>query len=286
MKDLSRLSLNQMTTEHWGVREAVEGCARADIPYIGLWRHKVTEIGLRESARAVRDAGLEVSSLCRGGMFPAATAKERDANLDDNRRAIEEASELSTDVLVLVCGGMVDRDLDGARQQVEDAIAQLIPFAEQHGVRLAIEPLHPAFAADRSVIATLGQANDIAERLGSPWVGVAIDAYHVWWDPKLYEEIERARGYTLGYHIDDWLVPNENPLMGRGMMGDGVIDLDRIGNAVDAAGYTGPIEVEIFNQAIWDTPGDQVLETMKARYLEGGGRETSTAHTSVAILPG
>ena len=183
--DLARLSLNQMTTERWNVREAIEGCARARIPAIGLWRHKVAEIGLRESARAARDAGIQVSSLCRGGMFPAATASERRERIDDNRRAIDEAAELGTDVLVLVCGPAPDRDIDAARAMVADAIAELVPYAGERGVRLGIEPLHPMFAAERSVIVTLGQANDFASRFRPEQVGVVVDVYHVWWDPEV-----------------------------------------------------------------------------------------------------
>ncbi|HZS86214.1 MAG TPA: sugar phosphate isomerase/epimerase family protein [Chloroflexota bacterium] len=266
--DLARLSLNQMTTERWSVREAVEGCARAGIPSIGLWRHKVAETGLRESARLVREAGLRVSSLCRGGMFTAADAAGRQARRDDNRRAVDEAAALNADVLVLVCGGMADRDLDGARAQVEEGIASLLPYAAERGVKLGIEPLHPAFASDRSVIVTLGQANDLVERFSSPWVGVVIDVYHVWWDPELYAQVERAAGHILGFHVDDWPCTNREPLMGRAMMGDGVIDLRRIRQAVDAAGYDGPIEVEIFNQEIWDRPGLEVLHLMRERYLD------------------
>jgi sugar phosphate isomerase/epimerase len=265
--DIARLSLNQMTTARWGVREAVEGCARAGIPYVGLWRHKVAELGVRASARVVRDAGLRVSSLCRGGMFVAADAAARQTRLDDNCRAIDEAAELGAKVLVLVCGGLVDRDLDAARAQVEESIAQLILYAVERGVKLGIEPLHPAFAADRSVIVTLGQANDLVGRLNSAQVGVVIDTYHVWWDPDLYAQIKRAAGSILSFHVDDWLCPNKDPLMGRGMMGDGVVELRRIRLAVDDAGYRGPIEVEIFNEQIWDMPGHEVLRLMRERYL-------------------
>ena len=265
--DISRLSLNQATTQNWSVAEAVNGCVRAGIPNIGLWRHKVAETGLMESARIVRDAGLAVSSLCRGGFFPAATATERAERIDDNRRAIDEAAELGTDVLVLVCGPAPDRDIAAAREMVRDGIAALAPYAEERGVKLAIEPLHPMFAADRSVIVTLGQALDIAEQFGPQQVGVAIDVYHVWWDPEVYAQIERAAERILGFHVNDWIVPPPDFLMGRGMMGDGVIELRRLRSAVDAAGYQGPIEVEIFNQALWDTPGDQVLATMCERYL-------------------
>lgn len=265
--DLARLSLNQMTTQRWSVREAVAGCARAGIPYIGLWRHKVAETGLRESARAVREAGLRVSSLCRGGMLVATDAAGRRAALEDNRRAIDEAATLEAAVLVLVCGGVVNRDLDGARAQVEEGIAHLLPYAAERGVKLGVEPLHPAFAADRSVIVTLGQANDLVERRSSPHLGVVIDAYHVWWDPDLYAQVQRAAGRILGLHVDDWPCANREPLMGRAMMGDGVIELRRLRRAVDAAGYTGPIEVELFNQEVWERPGHEVLDLMHERYL-------------------
>jgi len=203
-------------------------------------------------------------------MFVAADAPGRQAALDDNRRAVDEAAELGTKVLVLVCGGLADRDLDEARAQVEEGIARLLPYAQDRGVKLGIEPLHPAFAADRSVIVTLGQANDLVTRLASPWVGVVIDVYHVWWDPELYRQIERAGGHILGFHVNDWLNPNPEPLMGRGMIGDGVVDVGRIRRAVDAAGYDGPIEVEIFNQAIWEMPGPDVLHQMRECYLNIG----------------
>ncbi len=265
--DFTRLSLNQMTTERWSVREAVDGCARAGIPYIGLWRHKIAETGLKTSAQLVRDAGLRVSSLCRGGMFPALTARECQQRIDDNRRAIDEAAELGTDVLVLVCGAAPARDIAAARMMVAEGIAMIAPYAQQCGIKLGIEPLHPMFAADRSVIVTLAQALDLAAQFEPQQVGVVIDVYHVWWDPELYQQIERARGRILGFHVNDWIVPVPDVLLGRGMMGDGVIELRRIREAVDAAGYSGPIEVEIFNQSLWDLSGDAVLALMCDRYL-------------------
>ncbi|MCZ8511957.1 sugar phosphate isomerase/epimerase [Paenibacillus filicis] len=268
LTSIDRLSLNQITTDRWSLREAVEGSVRADIPWIALWRHKVAETGLAESRRLVRDAGLRVSSLCRGGMFPAASVEERRAKIDDNRRAVDEAAELGADVLVLVCGPAPDKDIAGARRMVEEGIAKLAPYAESCGVRLGIEPLHPMYAAERSVINTLAQANAIAEQYSPNQVGVVVDVFHVWWDPELYSQIERARGRILGFHVSDWIVPTPDLLMGRGMMGDGVIDLRRIRHAVEDAGYDGPIEVEIFNQAIWDRPGDEVLSLMKERYLQ------------------
>jgi len=265
---IARLSLNQRTTERWSVKQAVEGCARAGIPAIGLWRDKVAQAGLAASARLVRDAGLQVSSLCRGGMFPAATTIKRRENIDDNRRAIDEAAELGADVLVLVCGAAPDRDIAAAREMVAEGIAAIVPYANQRGVRLGIEPLHPMFAADRSVIVTLKHANGLAERLADDSVGVVIDVYHVWWDPEVYNEIDRAAGRIFGFHVNDWLVPTPDLLLGRGMMGDGVIELRQLREAVDRAGYRGPIEVEIFNQAIWDAPGDEVLALMIERFRE------------------
>lgn len=264
---LSRLSLNVATTQHWTLKEAVEGCARAGVPYLGLWREKVAEHGLKASATLVREAGLKVSSLCRGGFFPTPTEAERRRRLDDNRQAVEEAAVLGTDVLVLVCGGISGSTIDEARHMVTDGIAALVPFAAEHGVRLGIEPLHPMFAADRSVIVSLEQANDLAELLGTERVGVVIDAYHLWWDPAVYREIGRAAAYTIGFHVSDWLAPPPDVLLGRGMMGDGVIELRRLRSAVDEAGYDGPVEVEIFNRALWEMPGDEVLALIKERFL-------------------
>lgn len=268
LNNIDRLSLNQITTDRWSLREAVEGCVRAEIPWIALWRHKIAETGLAESKRLVKDAGLQVSSVCRGGMFPAATAAERQARIDDNRRAVEEAAELGADTLVLVCGPAPDKDIAAARQMVEDGIAQLVPYAQSCGVKLGIEPLHPMYAAERSVINTLAQANTIAEKYTPEQVGVVVDVFHVWWDPQLYEQISRASGRILGFHVSDWIVPTPDLLMGRGMMGDGVIDMRRIRYAVEAAGYNGPIEVEIFNRAIWDMQGDDALALTKERYLQ------------------
>jgi sugar phosphate isomerase/epimerase len=266
LADLARLSLNQATTQNWGMRETIAGCARAGVPWIGPWRHKVDEIGVAESARLIAEHGLKLSSLCRGGFFPAPTQAERDRRLDDNRRAIDEAAALGADVLVLVCGPAPERDLRAARQMVEDGIAAILPYAAEHGVRLAIEPLHPMFAGDRSVVVTLRQANEMVDRLASDWVGVAVDVYHVWWDPDVEAQIARAAGRILGFHVSDWLVPPPDHLLGRGYMGDGVIDIAHLRACVEAAGYDGPIEVEIFNQQIWDTPGEQVLDEITRRF--------------------
>lgn len=265
--DLQRLSLNQITTENWSLEEAINGCVDHEIPVISVWRHKIAEVGLKEAKKMITASGLNVSSVCRGGMFPAFTATERNERIEDNKVAIEEAAELGTDVLVLVCGPAPHKDIAEGRKWVQEGIEKIIPFAEQHNVKLGIEPLHPMFAADRSVITTLGEANTLQRSLGSSQVGVVIDAFHVWWDPFLYEEIEKAKGTILGYHVSDWKVPLPDLFKGRSMMGDGVIDLPRIRSAVEKNGYDGPIEVEIINQAIWDMPGDESLELIKQRFL-------------------
>lgn len=268
LQSIERLSLNQITTDNWTLQEAVDGCLRAEIPSISLWRHKVEEIGLLESKRLVKNAGIHVSSLCRGGMFPASTPTDRQKRIDDNKRAIEEAAELGTDVLVLVCGSSPDKDITNARKMVADGIEQIVPFAEEYGIKLGIEPLHPMYAAERCVIVTLAEANGIASRYTPEQVGVVIDVFHVWWDPDLYHQIASAKGRILGFHVSDWIVPTPDLLMGRGMMGDGVIDIKKIRQAVEQAGYNGPIEVEIFNEEIWNKPGDVVLEQMKDRFIQ------------------
>jgi sugar phosphate isomerase/epimerase len=264
--DLARLSLNQITTQPWSLREAVEGCAGAGVGWIGVWRDKVQATGTAEAARLLRSAGLRASSLCRGGFFPAPTVTERRARIDDNRRAIDEAAEVGADVLVLVAGPPPDRDLEAARRMVEDGIAELLPYADERRVRLAIEPLHPMYAADRACVNTLRQALDLCDALGDG-VGVAIDTYHVWWDPELEAQIARAGERILAHHICDWLVPTRDLLLDRGMMGDGVIDFQRIRRWITAAGYRGTQEVEIFSAADWwKRPGDEVVRVCIERY--------------------
>jgi len=264
---LDRLSLNQATIQSWDMRATIDGCARAGIGWIGLWRDKLAALGARDTARHLAATGVRPSSLCRGGFFPAATTEERARRIDDNRRAIDEAAEVGAPVLVLVSGPPADRDLDTARRQVEEGICAVLPYAAERGVRLAIEPLHPMFAGDRSVVVTLAQANAMAERIGSPTIGVAVDVYHVWWDPVVYAEIARAGERIVGFHVSDWLAPPPDHLLGRGVMGDGLIEVRRLRQAVDAAGYAGPIEVEIFNQRVWDMPPEDVLVLVRERYL-------------------
>jgi len=273
-----RLSLNQATIKYADLDTALRVTRDAGIQSIGLWREPVAAVGLDEAVRRVADSGLRMSSLCRGGFFTAMPGQAQQTALDDNRRAIDETAALaaagapgSAAVLVLVAGGMPDgsRDLIGARERVRDVIGALEPYAASAGVMLAVEPLHPIFAADRAVVSTLGQAIDIAEAAGDS-VGVVVDTYHVWWDPQLFDQIARAGrlGRIASYQVCDWLVPvpAEN-LLGRGMMGDGTIDFAPVTRAVTKAGYVGDVEVEIFNQQIWDAPHAEVA----ARVAEAFG---------------
>ncbi|ADU10822.1 Xylose isomerase domain-containing protein TIM barrel [Micromonospora sp. L5] len=267
---LARLSLNQRTTQRWSVAEAVDGCVRAGIPAIGLWREPVAEIGVPAAARLVANAGLRVSSLCRGGFLTAADDAGRVEALADNRRAIDEAAALDAACLVLVVGGLPpgSRDLAGARQRVADALAELAPYAAERGVRLALEPLHPMYCADRAVLSTLGQALDLAEAFSAEQVGVVVDTFHVWWDPDVWRQIARAGARIASFQVCDFLTPlPADVLLGRGMMGDGHIDFPPLRRAVEAAGYTGDVEVEIFNAEVWATDPDRVLATMIARYV-------------------
>ena len=259
-----RLSLNQITLEQAPMRDVLLACAKEGITSVGLWRHKLGDHGVWHTKGLLDECGLQVSSLCRGGMFPSVDAADARRRADDNRRAVDEAAELGADVLVLVCGPAPDRDLHKARGQVADGIAELLPYAEAAGVRLGVEPLHPMMITARSVVVTLAQANDLVEAFDSPFLGVIVDAYHVFWDPELETLLAGATGLIAGYHVSDWLVPTPDLLAGRGLMGDGIIDLPRIGALVEAAGYDGPIEVEVINPALADTP--DLLAEIAARF--------------------
>jgi sugar phosphate isomerase/epimerase len=268
---LDGLSINLATVrQQWNLIEAAEACLAKGITAIAPWRDQVEKVGLAEAARVIRANGLRVTGLCRGGMFPAADKTGRAAAIEDNKRAIDEATTLGADCLVLVVGGLPpgSRDIATARQMVADGIAAILPLARASNMPLAIEPLHPMYAADRACVNTLGQALDICDLLGEG-VGVAIDVYHVWWDPALAPQIARAGagGRILAHHICDWLVPTRDLLLDRGMMGDGVIDLKGVRAAIEAAGYRGPQEVEIFSaETWWKRPGDEVLATCIERF--------------------
>lgn len=272
-----RLSLNQATIKHADLPTALRVTREAGVGSIGLWREPVAQVGLPTAAAMVAASGLRVSSLCRAGFFTAADHGLRRAALDDNRRAIAETATLaaagadgSAAVLVLVAGGLPDgdRDLRGARARARDAVAELVDDARSAGVWLAIEPMHPIYAADRGVISTLAQALDIAEQFPADVVGVLVDTFHIWWDPQLHEQLNRAGrgGRIAGYQVCDWITPlPPDALLARGMMGDGHIDFPTITQLVAQAGYAGDVEVEIFNQAIWDTdPVDIAIRTAKA----------------------
>ncbi|MFF8439532.1 sugar phosphate isomerase/epimerase family protein [Streptomyces californicus] len=270
--DLTRLSINQETIKQWSLEELAEGCAKAGIGRVGLWRAPVQAYGVERTARLLSDAGIGVTSLCRGGFFTALDPAERARALDDNRAAIDEAAALSTDTLVLVSGGLPpgSRDLHGARERVADALAELAPYAAERGVRLAIEPLHPMFASDRCVVSTLGQALDIAERFPAEQVGVVVDTYHLWWDDRAPADIARAgaSGRIHAFQLADWITPlPAGVLLGRGQLGDGSVDFRAFRSAVESAGYDGPIEVEIFNEALWAREGAEVLAEVAERYV-------------------
>lgn len=269
---LARFSINQMTVRQLSLPELTAACRELGVPGVGLWRAPVQAYGVRATAKLVRDAGLAVTTLCRGGFLTAIDPAERSAALDDNRRAVDEAAALGTDTLVLVSGGLPagSRDLYGARERIADALADLGPYAESHGVRLAIEALHPMYASDRCVVSTLAQALDLAERFPAHQVGVTVDTYHVWWDDRAPAQIARAgaAGRIHSFQLADWTTPlPEGVLNGRGQLGDGAIDLREWKAHVDAAGYTGPIEVELFNEALWTRDGREVLTETTRRYI-------------------
>jgi sugar phosphate isomerase/epimerase len=279
--DVSLLSLNTATVrKRWTLPQIIDGCVRHGIRGIAPWRDQVAVAGLKESTTRIRDTGLVVTGYCRGGMFPAPDREGRRAALDDNRRAVDEALAIGAQCLILVVGGLpkhrdgttASKDMAGAREMVRDGIGELLTYTRPAGMPLAIEPLHPMYAADRACVNTMEHANDLCDELG-PGLGIAVDAYHVWWDPHLKREIERAAGSTpsrlLAYHISDWLVPTTDLLTDRGMMGDGVIDLRLIRSWLEAGGYRGFHEVEIFSaNNWWKRDPDEVLATCKLRHRE------------------
>lgn len=259
------VSLNTATVKQWTLAQCIEACARAGIPGISPWRDVLQEMGVEAAARRIRDAGLRVTGLCRGGMFPAADAAGRAAAIEDNRRAIAEAAALGADCLVMVCGGLPpgSKDLPGARAMVREGLEAILPEARAAGVRLALEPLHPMTCADRSVLSTLKQALDLCEALGEG-VGVAVDVYHVWWDPDLAAQMARAAGRIAAFHVCDWKVPTTDLVFDRGLPGEGVIDIPAIRAMAQAAGWGGGVEVEVLSRRLWELPGEEVLRRVQA----------------------
>jgi len=272
--DRDLISLNTATVrERWNLKQMIAGCARHGIRGISPWRDKLAELGAKEAAKMIRDHGLTVTGLCRGGMFPAADRQGRKRAIEDNLRAIDDAATIEARCLVLVVGGLPpgSKDIAGAREMVRDGIGEALDHARSSGVPLAIEPLHPMYAADRACVNTLAQALDLCDELdsgGGGALGVAVDVYHVWWDPDLARGIERAgEKRILAFHICDWLVPTTDLLLDRGMMGDGVIDIPRIRAWVEQAGYRGFHEVEILSaNNWWKRDPDEVLSTIKERH--------------------
>jgi sugar phosphate isomerase/epimerase len=269
--EFEKLAINQATTmKQWSLREAVEGYASRGIGGISVWRDKLAECGVDEAAKILADHGMTVTGLCRGGMFPANDDAGRQAAIDDNLRAVDEAAAIGAQCLIMVCGGLPDgsKDMIDARRQVADGLGAMQQHAIDAGVPIAIEPLHPMTAADRACVNTLEHALDLCDALGDG-IGVAVDCYHVWWDPKLEEQIARAGDRILGFHVCDWLVPTVDLVFDRGMMGDGVIDIPSIRGWVEAAGYRGFNEVEIFSERNWwKRDPDEVVDTCIERYKQ------------------
>ncbi|MFA6242441.1 MAG: sugar phosphate isomerase/epimerase family protein [Candidatus Hydrogenedentales bacterium] len=268
MTDIDRLCIHTMTTKPWSLKEATDGYVRAGVPGITVWRQHLQAVGTAEGARILRESGLRVVSLCRGGFFPADTAEKRQEAIDDNRRAIDEAAAISAPLIVLVCGAVPGMTLKEARKHIGDGISAVLPYAESAGVKLSIEPLHPMYADSRSAINTLAQANELSEAIESPWLGVTVDVYHLWWDPDLQNQIRRAGGSIFSFHVCDWLTPTCDLLNDRGLMGEGCINIPEIRSWVESTGYDGPIEVEIFSDELWATDQVQFVERIKQAYLE------------------
>jgi sugar phosphate isomerase/epimerase len=280
MRDLSKdhrfLSINWATTREQFPRleQLAVALARADVRGISPWREPVQEIGAKAAGKLIRDHGLTVTGYCRGGLFSNQGRAGLKAQIEDNRRCLDEAAEIGAACVVMVAGSLApgSKDIRDARAMAREGLAELLPYARQAGVALGIEPLHPKYAADRCTCTSLGEANDICEALdprGQGGIGVVVDVYHVWWDHRIAEEIARAgRGRRiLAFHICDWLVPMRDMLLDRGMMGDGAIDIPHLRGLVEAAGYDGFCEVEIFSaDTWWKKPGDEVIKTCIERY--------------------
>lgn len=267
IKDLSRCCIHTMTTKPWSLAQAIEGYRRAGVPGITVWRQHLEPQGVAESARMLKDSGLRVVSLCRGGFFPSASEAGRTAAIDDNRRAIDEAAAIGAPLVVLVCGAVPGVPLSEARKQIADGIAAVLPHAAQAHVKLSIEPLHPMYADSRSAVNTLRQANDMVEALDNPMLGVTVDVFHLWWDPDLPAEVYRAGRNLLSFHVCDWRTPTRDLLNDRGLMGEGCIDIRGIRGWVEQTGFNGAIEVEIFSDEYWSGDQEAFLNRVTEAYL-------------------
>lgn len=268
LTDCSRLCIHTMTTKPWSLEEAVAGYAAIEATGITVWRQHIEPYGPKRAAKILRESGLEVVSLCRGGFFPSTSAEGREKARNENRRIIDEAEEIGAPLVVLVCGAVPGQPLSVSRQQILDGIAAVLPHAEQAGVKLAIEPLHPMYADDRSAVNTLEQANNMVFALGSEQLGVTVDVYHLWWDPFLESEIKRAGKSIFSFHVSDWRTPTRDILNDRTMMGDGCIDIRGIRGWVERTGFHGPIEVEIFSNEFWEQDQTRLMRRIRNAYLE------------------
>ena len=268
LTDTSRLCVHTMTTKPLDLKDAIPAYEAAGVAGITVWRNHIEPYGAKEAGKMLRDSNLEVVSLCRGGFFPATAGMAREQARMDNRRIIDEAAEIGAPLVVLVCGAVPDLDLQTQRQQIAEAIHSLISHAKGAGVKLAIEPLHPMYAADRSAVNTMDQANNMILALDSDQVGIAIDVYHVWWDHFLKAEIERATGTILAFHVCDWRVPTRDMLNDRAVMGDGCIRINEIRGWVEKTGFNGFIEVEIFSDELWGMDQERLLRRVKNAYLK------------------
>lgn len=268
--NLSKLCVHTITTKPWSIEEAAKNYADNGVRGITVWRDALQGRDIRQTGQMLRDHDLSIVSLCRGGFFPNKEMAKRRIALDDNRKAIKEAYELGTKIIVLVCGAEPKQSLEDSRKQIQDGIASLIPEAAAAGVQLAIEPLHPMYADTRSAINTLAQANDMIEGLNSRWVGVAIDVYHLWWDPNLEIEIKRCgkNNALLAFHICDWKIPTVDLLNDRGMMGEGCIPIKKIRSWVEATGFNGFHEVEIFSTTYWKQDQSTFLQNIITSYKQ------------------
>lgn len=270
LEDLSRLCVHTITTKPWDIATAARNYAAAGVKGITVWRDALEGRDIKQTGNMLREEGLSIVSLCRGGFFPAADKNKRKIAIDDNRRAIEEAAALGAPLIVLVCGADPTQSLDDSRRQIQDGIAAVLDEASAAGVKLAIEPLHPMYADTRSAINTLAQANDMAEALHSPWVGIAVDVYHLWWDPSLEQEIKRCgqQHNLLAFHVCDWNVPTSDMLLDRGLMGEGCIPIRKIRSWVEATGFNGFNEVEIFSARFWKEDQSVFLQKIIKVYKE------------------
>lgn len=270
LKDLSQLCIHTITTKPWSIETAAKNFARVGVRGITVWRDALIGKNISETGSMLRDMNLHIVSLCRGGFFPHKDRKERMLAIDDNKKAIDEAAALGAPLIVLVCGASPGQSLNDSRKHISEGIAAIVPYAASAGIKLAIEPLHPMYADSRSAINTLSQANEMAENLHSPTVGVAIDVYHLWWDPSLQAEIKRCgdNKNIFAFHICDWKTPTTDLLLDRGLMGEGCINVKQIRGWVEEAGFNGFHEVEIFSNKWWGEDQENFLDKITKAYLE------------------